>query len=152
MKLYTSYFYQIRFFDRNMIPLSTAMYDPAWYHDHHKSDYIYLDKRGVLNGVRINNLVPGKSCHNLCRGKECTDNPKSCAFLSKYREQLNQIPFDKFIRGLEKLEKQFINKMQVPEIVFVFIFHEKPGVACSERNPVQEWFKEHGYELEEWKK
>lgn len=32
MKIYTSYFYQIRFFKPNMIPLSTAKYDPSWFH------------------------------------------------------------------------------------------------------------------------
>ena len=28
----TSYFYQIRFFRPDMIPLSTARFDPSWYH------------------------------------------------------------------------------------------------------------------------
>ena len=31
MKIYTSYFYQIRNFKPNMIPVSTAISDPFWY-------------------------------------------------------------------------------------------------------------------------
>jgi len=33
MKVRISYFYQIRNFKTNMIPMSTALSDPAWYHD-----------------------------------------------------------------------------------------------------------------------
>ena len=33
MKIRLSYFYQIRFFKKNMIPMSTALSDPEWYHD-----------------------------------------------------------------------------------------------------------------------
>lgn len=32
MKILISYFYQIRFFKPNMIPLSTAAFDPKWFH------------------------------------------------------------------------------------------------------------------------
>ena len=32
MKIMTSYFYAIRFFKPNMIPISTAKWDPKWYH------------------------------------------------------------------------------------------------------------------------
>lgn len=33
MKLALSYFYQIRFFKRYMLPVSTTCLDPDWYHD-----------------------------------------------------------------------------------------------------------------------
>lgn len=32
MKIYTSYFYMVRFMKPYMIPLSTAKFDPAWFH------------------------------------------------------------------------------------------------------------------------
>lgn len=49
MKFYISYFYQIRFFKPNMIPISTAKWDPKWYSQNGKP---YIDKRGVVNGLR----------------------------------------------------------------------------------------------------
>ena len=33
MKIRISYFYQVRNFKPNMIPMSTAISDPAWFHD-----------------------------------------------------------------------------------------------------------------------
>lgn len=33
MKFYTSYFYKLRFFTPNMLPFSTAKWDPKWYHN-----------------------------------------------------------------------------------------------------------------------
>ena len=32
MQIMTSYFYQVRFMKPNMIPLSTALSDPQWFH------------------------------------------------------------------------------------------------------------------------
>ena len=50
MKLAISYFYQIRFFKPYMIPVSTAHWDPAWYHDWAGAAHVFVDKRGVING------------------------------------------------------------------------------------------------------
>ena len=66
MKIYISYFYQIRNFPKTLIPLSTAHWDPKWYHQ--KNNKVFLDKRGVLNGLRIDELSPGKECDGLCSG------------------------------------------------------------------------------------
>ena len=53
IQLYTSYFYQIRHFKKNMVPISTAMWDPKWYHDWMGHDYVFKDKRGIYNGIRV---------------------------------------------------------------------------------------------------
>ncbi len=70
MKLYTSYFYQVRFFRPNMVPLSTAIWDPKWYHDGKDHAYTFIDKNGVINGIRCEALHPGTSCSGLCHGAD----------------------------------------------------------------------------------
>ena len=49
IQIYISYFYQIRFFKKNMIPISTALYDPKWYYNGHQGHF-YKDHNGVYNG------------------------------------------------------------------------------------------------------
>ena len=56
MKLAISYFYKIRFFQPWMIPISTAAWDPKYYHDNKGKDYLFVDKRGVINGYRYEAL------------------------------------------------------------------------------------------------
>ena len=62
MKLAISYFYQIRFFKPYMIPVSTAVSDPQWYHNFQDKNYIFLDKRGVANGFRCELLHGDETC------------------------------------------------------------------------------------------
>ena len=50
-----------------MIPVSTAAWDPAWFHINGEKDSVYKDKNGIYNGLRFNELAPGKSCNNLCK-------------------------------------------------------------------------------------
>ena len=48
MRILVSYFYHVRHFKPYMIPFSTAVWDPAWYHNFNKChNYTYLDKNGV---------------------------------------------------------------------------------------------------------
>lgn len=86
MILKTSYFYQIRNFKPYQIPLSTAISDPAWYHP--KNGEYYVDKNGVINGLRIGMLQPQRSLGFLCGGKTCMQQPDSCRFLRAYYDQL----------------------------------------------------------------
>lgn len=72
MKLYTSYFYQIRFFAPNIVPVSTAVWDPKWYHNFAGQDNVFLDKRGVVNGLRAPALAPGSQLEGSCAGKDGT--------------------------------------------------------------------------------
>ena len=47
MKLALSYFYQIRNFKHYMIPVSTAVWDPQWFHID-KTTKIFKDNRSYL--------------------------------------------------------------------------------------------------------
>ena len=75
MLIRTSYFYQIRNFTRNMIPISTAVWDPAWYHNFTKDySHLFYDSRNILNGLRLEKineeiilvLIVYETPNNLC--------------------------------------------------------------------------------------
>lgn len=138
MRLFTSYFYQVRFFKPWQIPLSTALGDPAWFHEFKGKDHVFIDKNGVLNGSRSIKLQPGRSCHGLCSGKPCAYSPESCAFLREYKKQIFSINRESYIAKLylflEKL-RSVLDFSNEPEIVF--IVHEAPTNPCSERVVLQ---------------
>lgn len=155
MKIYISYFYQIRFFKPYMIPLSTACFDPKWYYANQKQGYHWKDKNGVWNGLRAEPFMPGPMCEHDCRGPEyCdTNNPSTCAFLRHYRYQLNELDFNEIMARFEKLGKKIQEKEGFFEDpVLVLIVHEAPSNPCSERWVIKDWFAANGYDLQEWSK
>ena len=140
-----SYFYRIRFFTPTMVPLSTAMWDPDWFH---KEGAVYIDKRGIINGYKFQLFVP--TCHD-CRGPaHCLQSPETCSFLRSYKEQLDKLDFCVIMRMLENI----VNNTKVildikEELTLVLMVYEPPYKLCSERGPLVAWFKEHGYDLKE---
>ena len=153
MKFYTSYFYQLRFFPKNAIPLSTAYRDPRWYFNFQKQGHVWKDKRGVYNGLRADPLAPGAECEGLCYGPEsCDAKPNYCRFLQTYKRQLDELDFAEIVDRAERLAKKIQNKEGFSEEpIIIFLFHETPANPCSERWPVQKWFQEHGIEISEWR-
>ncbi len=155
MYIMTSYFYQIRFFTPNMIPLSTAHWDPKWFHQNKGQDYQWKDKNGVWNGLRAEPFAPGPLCDGLCRGPETceTGDPKSCLFLKAYRKQLDDLDFKEIIQRIYNLGIK-VQKQEgfTEEPIIVFIFHEAYENPCSERWVVQDWFKDNGYPIYEFNK
>lgn len=149
-----SYFYQIRFFKPYMIPMSTAVWDPKWYHNFKSQDTCFIDTRGVVNGLRIEPLMPGKTCENLCRGRDLciTKDPDNCEFIKEYAIQLSYIDFDIFMKMVEEYAYQMKNKLGFKEEpLVVFIVHEKYDNPCSERSVITEWFKNNEVECSELK-
>ena len=150
MILYTSYFYQIRFFPENLIPLSTAVYDPAWFHAGKGQDYEFKDKRGVMNGVRAPIFVP--IMDEVYCGPECKLQPPDCIFLTKYREQLDKLNYDEIMERLQLLHDAICNEQGFDDCDFALIVHEAPWKKCSERIVIQQWFQDRGYNIQEWQK
>lgn len=148
--IYISYFWNVRNFNPNCIPISSALSDPKWYHDNRGKDYQYIDKNGVYCGLRCEMLVPGPQLSGYC-GASCkgTGN-KNCPFLLGYREQLNKINFNDFIERTEILCEKVGNFLGVIDPVPVFLVHEAPGNPCSERFPLFDWFAENGVQVEEY--
>lgn len=152
MKIMISYFYQIRFFKPNMIPLSTAKWDPKWFHQNKNQDFQFKDKNGVWNGLRADPFAPGPLCEGLCSGLEkCQQSADNCLFLSTYKMQLRQLDFQDIYNRIVTIGKSVQEKEQFSEEpIVVLIVHESPENNCSERKPIQEWFQENGYILEEF--
>ena len=164
MKVYTSYFAQIRNmgngrYPSRYLPISTALWDPKWFHDFRGTNYVFLDKKGVLNGVRCDILSP-RECGDSCRGKDkvtgkCltndSTNPDKCYFLQRYREQLDGINFNEFMEDLNLTLKSYEDTYNVIDVIPVYMVYETPSNPCSERRAIQEWFKSHGIECSELK-
>lgn len=153
VKIYTSYFYQIRNMNQEILPVSTALWDPKWFHDNKGKDHIFTDKNGVINGVRYEFLSPDGRCSNLCRGNDNCEvkNPNECLFLKKYEEQIHEIIFEEFIDYVNMFIKYINNSMNANIKGIALIFHEAPDNKCSEREVIKKWFFENNYDLEEWK-
>ena len=136
-----------------MIPVSTAVSDPAWYHNFtYDKTFTFLDKRGIVNGLRCEELNGNKNCDGLCLGKNnCkTKNPNECLFLKTYKQQLEKMNINNFIRraenSLQKIKQQVGFK---EEPLLVLMVHEAPSNECSERKILLEYFNSKGIECKE---
>lgn len=138
IKIYTSYFYQIRNFTTNLIPVSTCLSDPVWYCPPEGEEY-YIDKRGIVNGLRYEPLIVQKMA-SPCVGAEdiCTMRlweDYECPFLQDYELLLNTIV------NKEKTLKAFeycCNKFNADTICLMV--YEAPNNPCSERKALQRFF------------
>lgn len=151
MKIYLSYFYQVRFFKPNMIPVSTAMWDPFWFnHD----GQIYKDKNGVYNGINLEDFHQELNLteEEMCPCDQHKHRNGECAFLREYRKQLDTINFGDFLKWCEALGNYVQKKEQFEEEpIIVLLVYEAPTNPCSERGPIIDWFAANGMELKQWK-
>lgn len=156
MKIWTSYFYMIRFFKPWMIPMSTADWDPKWFHDFKGQENIWKDKNGVWNGIRLEDLNPSHCCSIMppeCVGCINRD-PSKCSFIKDYSNGLHtKLNFTEILECMTKTAdyfQQLEGFTNEPEIML--IVHEAPKVQCSERLSIQRIFLEHGIEVKEWER
>lgn len=154
MKIYTSYLYQIRFMKPYMIPLSTAVWDPKWFHnDSRDHSIIFKDKNGVYNGLRDEDFVPGDLCKNDCRGIDSCEikDPSKCNFLIHYRQQLDHLNIGEILNSFNELCEHVRDTDELTEDpVIMLIVYETPLNKCSERRVIQEWFHDNGIEVDEF--
>lgn len=163
INVYISYFYNIRFFPPNLVPVSTAMWDPKWYHDGKGPGHIFINKSGVLLGVRLPIFSPYKVDNTdnfgdiLC--VKCTNSkeprhPESCEFIKRYREQLRSESKENYISALSEVaveSKKLLNLTDWPDICL--IVHEADTNPCSERGEIIKLFQEVlGIDIKEWKR
>lgn len=167
INFYISYFYQIRNMKPNMLPVSTAMWDPKWFHDDKGERWQYMDKNGVINGVRmIDLMMPLYKWEELVkRNESCehcgTNNGANrawisgmCPFMKEYAKCIREKnpDFQKFINFCDGY-LQFLNqRLNLCLDTIIFIVHEAPSKGCGERPELQRWFAENGMELKEWSK
>lgn len=153
MKVRTSYFYQIRNFKRNMVPISTAIWDPAWFHNF-TGDYshIFYDRRKILNGLRLESIIE-QGRHSNHGPDVCPCEHKkynTCSFLNNYRKNLENIDFNKMYNDMLDFAKNYKKEEEIDEeIILVLIVYETPKNLCSERQPLIDYFNNHGIECKE---
>ena len=150
MKIFITYFYNIRFFKPHTIPISTAVWDPKWYHDFQGHEIIFKDKNNVLNGIRYPDLSPANIAPCCpCENKD----PTTCQFIKDYAEYLDTLDFDKVYSDLTFIGnkgKEILKFDEEPEICLMV--YEKPDNPCSERKSLIEYFNKHGIPITEWNK
>ena len=144
MKIYTSYWAQVRNFPKNLVGLNTTVWPPRW-------RPLGQDKRGVWV-IDCPPLKPGQECEGLCAGKCNPKHPEDCKFLQVYYQQLCKLDFNDFLEHLKKLKLRFEEGEVLDDVSFALIVFETPTNSCSERTPITNWLKSHGVEVEEWKK
>lgn len=150
IKVQTSYFYQIRNFTPNMVPLSTAVWDPKWYYDGVQGKH-YIDKRGIINGLRATPFVPQFPSEGKC---PCDEGPTDhmCKFLRQYYVQLSQLDPADIMARIRRIVEYHLDNYPAKGIpTAVLMFHEAPDNPCSERWIVQKWFSSFGLFLTEFK-
>lgn len=170
INFYTSYFYQIRNFSKNTIPLSTARWDPIWYHANTRNDnFTFIDKRGITNGLKFNLFIPNdfekeafkKNIDFKPCGKNCKMTVDNCDFMREYRNQLSNIKFEDFEKEIKNiLNKEIVLNNAIKEAIYnfennlniCFIVFESSNNPCSERIPIQEFFFKNGKDIKEWNK
>lgn len=151
MKILTSYFYKVRFLRPYHIAFSTAVWDPQWFHDFCGQQHQFVDKRGVLNGLRVPPLAP--KCEDCMRCKKNTDLARKgeCSFLIAYRKQLESLDFPKIITRMNQIAAQVqadLGFTESPQLLL--LVHEAPSNPCSERVILQQWLSSHGIETGEF--
>ena len=153
MRLATSYFYQVRNFKPNMIPISTAVSDPMWYHKGYDKSVQFYDSNGIVNGARCELLVPGRDLQGLCNGqKACAiQDHSNCPFLQSYAYQLSQLPRETFLSYLDKMVKwvKTYTNIEIKDLVLVFLVYEKYDNPCSERQAILDYIRSIGLEIHE---
>lgn len=149
MKIRLSYFYQIRNFKPNMIPMSTALLDPAWYHDFKDSTYIFTDKRGILNGLRLLPIIVQNAngeVHCPCEHRDAT----RCPLAHDYEAALEKVDLPKLMKGVKSFCDDYCQQNKIKEEpIAVLMVYEAPNNPCSERYSLLKYFNSHGIECKE---
>ena len=124
-----------------MIPFSTAVWDPKWYHEGQGQNHLYFDKRSVINGLRVPMLVPPVELHGLCHGSaDCLATVRNCAYLERYYNYLETIDRSAVCKWLETAcEKIRLRNGFCGDPVAVLMVHESPENKCSERLALYKW-------------
>lgn len=136
-----------------MIPVSTAIWDPHWFHNFtYDQNYIFKDKRGVYNGIRAEIFLMPDDYQCECGPKCLNRDPQNCNFLKDYRAHLDTLDCNYIVQELERIGNKVreLEKFE-EEPIIVLIVYEVPKNLCSERKPLQNWFKDNGIEVKEYK-
>lgn len=157
MKFYITYFYNVRFLKPNEIPLSTAAWEPRWFHQGEIREFV--DKRGVYCGLRAEPFLITKqtAAKIKCYAETCAHDCKfyskapNCGFMRAFREQLATLPKQVVVDYFNKIGEYVRDKTHFEgEPTIVLLVYEKPEVLCAERPVIVEWFRNNQLQIEEY--
>jgi hypothetical protein len=130
-----------------MIPFSTAIWDPKWYHEFLGNDHVFIDSNGVINGIRIEYLNP---VHNHASGCPCElKNYTECKFIKEYKSGLRKLDLKEVLSYIETTLKEASEILEIKNLKPVLIVHEADWNPCSERDSLIEYFKENNIDIEQ---
>ena len=140
MKIVTSYFYQIRNFTPNIIPVSTALSDPAWYRPPKGKEY-YIDKRGIICGLRYEPLIVQRYGTHGCPC-DTKDLAGTCTTMIEYEQLLfSLVDKEKTLKAFEYCTNKFKKELNLKEEpIICLMVYEAPTNPCSERAALQRFF------------
>lgn len=140
MKIYTSYFYQIRNFKPWMIPVSTAISDPVWYRPPRGKEY-YIDKRGIVCGLRYEPLIVQREAqHCMCPCENKIGAP-ICSSMQEYEQLLfSLVDKERTLKAFNYCAEKFRRLFDNEEPIIVLMVYETPDNKCSERYALQKFF------------
>ena len=136
-----------------MIPISTAMWDPKWFHNFKSNDFNFVDKNGVINGLRSELFVADKEYD--CGTDNCQEKGKAagipnCKFMNEYYSKLNSTTLEDKINELGRICKNAQGRLGFKEEpIAVLIVFEVVENMCSERQIIQKYFNENGVDCKE---
>jgi len=141
MIIKTSYFYQIRNFTPNIIPVSTALSDPVWYRPPNNKEY-FFDKNGVINGLRYEPLIVQRMGHCICPCEDKEIVQGNCPTMIEYRQLLETfVDKEKTLKAFEYCCNKFKKELNLKEEpIICLLVYEAPTNPCSERLALQEFF------------
>ena len=146
IKIATSYFYQIRNFTPNMIPVSTAISDPIWYRPPQDKEW-FRDKRGIVCGLRYEPLIVQlkgtQEClvDFLCPYAEDMKKGIICPCMKEYEGLLfSLVDKERTLKAFEFCANKFKRPFDDEEPIIVLMVHEAPNKVCSERYALQKFF------------
>ena len=140
MRIVTSYFYQIRNFTPNIIPVSTALSDPAWYRPPQGKEY-YIDKRGIVCGLRYEPLIVQRYGEHICPCESKSLAP-ACPTMIEYEQLLYSfVDKEKTLKAFEYCCNKFKKELNLKEEpIICLMVYEAPNNPCSERYALQKFF------------
>lgn len=135
----------------SILPVSVARKDPWWFHNNATKTTVFTDKRGIVNGIRCDDLRFPGGVYSALRmdGEDCSqDCPfkgMECPYRREYRAYLGySLDFERLMESFRKLCQEY-GKEDIALLVY-----ENPKSPCGERPVLKELFQQHGVELEEW--
>ncbi len=122
-----------------MIPVSTAISDPAWYRPRNGEEY-YIDKRGIVCGLRYEPLIVQLHGQGGCPCEE--RDPANCECMREYKQLLDSlVDKEKTLKAFEYCANKFQKELGFKEEpIICLMVYEAPSNLCSERAALQEFF------------